>query len=190
MPRTKVVVKKEDAVGLVEMRRVKLSKLKDAPYNPRTISDEAMVRLERSVEVHGMVIPIVWNERTGNVVGGHQRKKVLEKIGAKEVDVVVVNVPLEQEKVMNVALNNQFISGDWDLEKLHSLITEAGNGFEELAQLPDFFVREMDRLFRAQEEIMSSNLSTSEEFKVLGIDEDKEREHAVICPKCGHVFAG
>lgn len=171
------------------MQRVKLSKLKDAPYNPRTISEEAMVRLERSVEAHGLVVPIVWNKRTGNVVGGHQRKLVLERRGAAEADVVVVDVPLEREKAMNVALNNQFISGDWDLEKLHSLMAEGGNGFEELAQLPDFFVRDMDKLFRAQEEVMSSDLSAPEEFKVLGIDEDKEREHAVICPKCGHVFA-
>lgn len=188
MPRAKVVVKKEDAVGLVEMRRVKLSKLKDAPYNPRTISDEAMVRLERSVEAHGMVIPIVWNERTGNVVGGHQRKKVLEKIGAKEADVVVVKLTDEQERQMNVALNNQFIAGDWDYEKLHAMLSEMGEQAQ-ATQLPDFFIRDLEKLFVASAEQVEQMMGENAEFKELTVDEVKEQEHSVTCPKCGYVFA-
>jgi hypothetical protein len=36
--------------------------------------------------------PIVWNEVTGNIVGGHQRYKVLVNEGATEVDCVVVHI--------------------------------------------------------------------------------------------------
>ncbi len=189
MAREKAQQAKEatDQAGLVTMQRVKLSKLKDAPYNPRTITEEAMARLERSVQEHGMVVPIVWNKRTGNVVGGHQRKLVLERRGAREADVVVVDVPLEREKAMNVALNNQFISGDWDLEKLYDLGREIGGDFAGLTQLPDFFMRDMDKLFRGVE--AAGDPTVPAEFKELGIDEEKEREHAVTCPKCGHVFA-
>jgi hypothetical protein len=187
MSRTKVVVKKEDAVGLVEMRRVKLSKLKDAPYNPRTISDEAMVRLERSVEAHGMVIPIVWNERTGNVVGGHQRKKVLEKIGAKEVDVVVVKLTDDQERQMNVALNNQFIAGDWDYEKLHAMLSEMGEQAQ-ATQLPDFFIRDLEKLYAANTEQLNQTVDEGAEFKELGIVDTADSKSVMECPKCGHVF--
>ena len=36
--------------------------------------------------------PIVWNEVGGNIVGGHQRCKVLKAEGATEVDCVVVHI--------------------------------------------------------------------------------------------------
>jgi hypothetical protein len=65
-----------------EIREVDLEKLEPAPYNPREISSEASGRLSHSIGEFGLVEPIVWNERTGHVVGGHQRLKVLEQTGA------------------------------------------------------------------------------------------------------------
>ena len=60
-----------------ESRTMKVADLTGAPYNPRTISDEAMKGLSASIERFGLVQPIVWNRRTERVVGGHQRLKVL-----------------------------------------------------------------------------------------------------------------
>ena len=40
----------------------------------------------------GYVEPIVWNKRTGNIVGGHQRYKILIDMGMQEVDCVVVDL--------------------------------------------------------------------------------------------------
>jgi len=59
------------------------------------------------------VEPIVWNERSGHVVGGHQRLKVLEREGAKTTKVVVVDLDPEREKALNVALNSRHIQRDW-----------------------------------------------------------------------------
>jgi DNA modification methylase len=74
---------------------------------------------------------LVWNKRTGNLVGGHQRLKVLVASGATEVDVSVVELSLEREKALNIALNK--ISGDWDQKKLAELL-------DELSKTPDFDV--------------------------------------------------
>lgn len=65
----------------MEIREVPVEKLNPAAYNPRKDlkpGDPEYEKLKRSLDTFGCVEPIVWNERTGNVVGGHQRLKVLK----------------------------------------------------------------------------------------------------------------
>jgi DNA modification methylase len=59
------------------------------------------------------VQPVVWNKRTGNVVGGHQRLRALAAEGATEVDVAVVDLGDAEEKALNLALNSESIQGSW-----------------------------------------------------------------------------
>ena len=66
-----------------------IADLKPAPYNPRRIEATAVAGLRASIERFGNVQPIVWNRRSGYVVGGHQRLKVLEAKRVKTTDVVV-----------------------------------------------------------------------------------------------------
>lgn len=40
-----------------------------ADYNPRTISDAALKGLAASIERFGLVEPVVWNKRTGIIIG-------------------------------------------------------------------------------------------------------------------------
>jgi len=99
--------------------------LNPAKYNPRKDlqpGDPEYEKLLRSVEEFGYVEPIIWNERTGNIVGGHQRFKVLSQIGYTEIECVVVNLDEQREKALNVALNK--ISGEWDLSKLTDLLPD------------------------------------------------------------------
>lgn len=84
-----------------------------ADWNPRTIADESLYGLEKCILRYGLVQPIVWNERTGRVVGGHQRLKVLKKNGAVRTHVVVVSLSADEEKSLSVALNNEKIQGEW-----------------------------------------------------------------------------
>ena len=79
----------------------------------------------------GCVEPLVWNKRTGNLVGGHQRLKILVAKGEKKVDVSVVDLSIEREKALNVALNK--VQGGWDEARLAELL-------DELSKLPDFDV--------------------------------------------------
>ena len=99
-----------------------ISELVPAAYNPRKISKGDYEKLKRSLQEFGYVEPIIWNERTGKVVGGHQRLKVLADLGETEIACVVVDMPEAQEKALNIALNK--ISGDWDTEKLSALIDD------------------------------------------------------------------
>ncbi len=58
----------------MDIRKIPIEKLNPAPYNPRQDlrpGDAAFEKLRRSMSEFGCVEPIVWNERTGNVVGGH-----------------------------------------------------------------------------------------------------------------------
>ncbi len=109
-----------------------LRELAPAPYNPRQISPEALAGLRGSVERFGLVEPIVFNRRTGRVVGGHQRLKVLEAMGETQTQVVVVDLPEAEEKALNVALNSPSIAGEFTPE-LHALIAEIEAALPDLA---------------------------------------------------------
>ncbi|MBX3379062.1 MAG: DNA modification methylase [Phycisphaeraceae bacterium] len=107
------------------VRTIAISKLKPAAYNPRQSlqpGDPDFSKLEVSLSEFGLVEPLVWNRRTGNLVGGHQRLAVLRHQGIKSVDVSVVDLPLLKEKALNIALNK--IQGAWDEHKLAALLDE------------------------------------------------------------------
>ena len=119
-----------------------------ADYNPRKDlkpGDAEYEKLKRSIEQFGYVEPVIWNQTTGHVVGGHQRLKVLMDMGMTEVDCVVVARDEEKEKALNIALNK--ISGDWDKDKLALLIADLqGADFD--VSLTGFEPAEIDDLFK------------------------------------------
>lgn len=103
----------------------KIANLIPADYNPRKglkPGDPDYEKLKHSMKEFGYVDPIIWNQQTGRVVGGHQRLKILQDEGLKEAECVVVNLDEEKEKALNIALNK--ISGDWDKDKLALLMTD------------------------------------------------------------------
>ncbi len=107
------------------IKKISISKINPAPYNPRLdlkSGDPDYKKLKKSINTFGYVDPLVWNERTGNLVGGHQRFKILKESGYDEIEVSVVNLDLNKEKSLNLALNK--ISGDWDEDKLSALLQE------------------------------------------------------------------
>lgn len=93
----------------------KISELSPAVYNPRTISDDALAGLARSIEKFGLVEPIVVNIRTKRptVVGGHQRLKALQSLGVAEAVCVTVSATKAEEKLLNLTLNNPQIQGEF-----------------------------------------------------------------------------
>lgn len=99
-----------------------------AEYNPRVISEDARKRLRKMIAKHGLVQPLVWNRRTGNLVSGHQRLAApdsLERSRDYDLLVAVVDVSEREERVLNVQLNNPSMQGEWDLDKLTELAEEA-----------------------------------------------------------------
>ncbi|MDY6077486.1 DNA methyltransferase [Mobiluncus sp.] len=107
------------------IKQLPIGELKPAEYNPRkdlTPGDPEYDRLKRSLTEFGYVEPVIFNQTTGRVVGGHQRLKVLADLGNEAVDCVVVELDETREKALNVALNK--ISGEWDENKLALLIAD------------------------------------------------------------------
>ncbi len=109
----------------MKIKTISIDKINPASYNPRRDlkpDDKEYKQLVKSMDEFGCVEPLVWNKRTGNLVGGHQRFKIILAQGAKEAQVSVVDLPIEKEKALNIALNK--IGGDWDRTKLAELIDE------------------------------------------------------------------
>ncbi|UOQ43365.1 site-specific DNA-methyltransferase [Halobacillus salinarum] len=109
----------------MNIQSIKTANINPSVYNPRrdlNSKDEEYQKLKKSIQEFGYVDPLVWNKQTGNLVGGHQRFKILLEDDPEEIQVSVVDLPLEKEKTLNIALNK--IEGGWDEEKLQVLLQE------------------------------------------------------------------
>ncbi|SFU40030.1 DNA modification methylase [Alicyclobacillus macrosporangiidus] len=173
----------------MNIQRVPVGQINPSPYNPRIDlhpGDPVYEKLRRSIAEFGLVEPIVWNQRTGRVVGGHQRLKVLQEMGITETEVVVVDLDDTREKALNIALNK--IQGEWDMPKLKDLLEELDTGeldieitgFD-LAEVEDLLTRfteddEDDEHFdvaKALQEIVDARIQPGEVWR-LG-------QHLLIC---------
>lgn len=109
----------------MNIRRMNLTELKPAEHNPRKDlqpEDAEYQKIKRSLESFTLVEPLIWNEKTGHLVGGHQRIKVMQELGYTETEVSVVSLDEKDEKILCILLNRA--KGRWDNPKLAELITE------------------------------------------------------------------
>lgn len=128
----------------METTKIKLKDLRRAEYNPRIMPDSEMSALKESIKTFGFVESVVVNthscslcgDRKNILVGGHQRTLAIEALWAnreqiKGIDTEgdeayipanLVDLHLEQEKLLNLALNK--IKGKWDEKKLSDIIVE------------------------------------------------------------------
>jgi ParB-like chromosome segregation protein Spo0J len=125
----------------LEVRSLPIEKLIPAPYNPRLIlqpDDRRYQKLARSLREFGLVEPLIWNETTGHLVGGHARLAILKSMNVRQVPVSVVRLSVEREKALNVVLNNLEAQGRFDPDRL-------ANVLEELADLPELELTGFDQ---------------------------------------------
>ncbi|MEB6179708.1 site-specific DNA-methyltransferase [Enterococcus casseliflavus] len=110
----------------MEIKVMKLSDLKAADYNPRVDLVPGMdeyEKLKQSILEFGFVDPPIFNVQTKNLVGGHQRVAVARDLNLfEEIEVSIVDLPVDKEKALNLALNK--ISGQWDEDKLAILLQD------------------------------------------------------------------
>jgi len=84
----------------------KISELKDYSKNPRTLSKDQEAHLRQSLTKFGLIDkPIINTDNT--IIGGHQRKRTLKKMGLKEIEVNVPSRPLDEKEIeeLNIRLN-------------------------------------------------------------------------------------
>src|SRR6185369_9190974 len=95
--------------------------------NPRTMDPEAKRLLKVSLEKFNLAEPLIWNKRSGRLVGGHQRISILDKKqGYPATDytlpVIVVDLDEKKEKRLNIWLNNPSAQGHFERDKFLSLL--------------------------------------------------------------------
>lgn len=144
----------------------RIDEINRAKYNPRIDlrpGDEEYESLRNSLDTFGLVIPLIWNERTNTLVGGHQRLTVLENNGEEEVEVSVVNLDEMQEKQLNIALNKT--GGDWDEAKLQTLLNELGDDATETGfTLPEIDTLQNDINGLIDDKFLDRELAKLEDF--------------------------
>jgi ParB-like chromosome segregation protein Spo0J len=117
-----------------EIREIKT--LRENPDNPRRLSTKQGNELKNSLSKFGQCEPIVI-QPDGTIIGGHQRCRVLKKMGEKSVDTYVPNEPLSDAEVKELTIRLNKNQGDWDFDMLANLwevdlLLESGFTTEEL----------------------------------------------------------
>ncbi len=99
---------------------VPLTELRHPDYNPRKMTDKQMEDLTKSLQEFGQVDPLVVNvhpERKGIIVGGNQRYEAMKNEGYSECVIWEVNLPVSKEMELNIRLNKNV--GSWDYDTLY-----------------------------------------------------------------------
>jgi ParB-like chromosome segregation protein Spo0J len=159
-----------ESLRFAPVETVDVAKLLDAPYNPRrklAPGDPEYEKLKRSMGTFGLADPPVWNRTTGHVVGGHQRIEVLRREFPETtaIPVAVVELDLEREKALNVALNK--IEGSWDEDGLARLLDELRDSAID-ETVTGFDTLEIDAILAEFAEARSDDQPEAEAFKVEG----------------------
>lgn len=156
----------------MEIVNVPIGELKAAEYNPRRMTKKEAKDLTTSIRRFGFAEPIVVNnhaDRMNVIIGGHQRVEVAKTLGIKEVPVVYITLAPEKERELNLRLNKNL--GSWDYELLANIDVEL------LADV-GFTAKEMGSMFDLDPE---AEELTDGEMGEVG-------PGAVTCPECGNSF--
>lgn len=170
----------------MEIKELSLKELKPAAYNPRKKlkkGDKEYEKIKQSLLKFGYVDPIIVNEDL-TVIGGHQRLTVLKDLDYETAKCVIVNLPKEDEKALNIALNK--ITGQWDEALLADLLLDLQEsdfsldltGFEP-PEIDDILSNVHDKElsedeFDVEEELKKPTVSRHGDIWQLG-------KHRVIC---------
>jgi hypothetical protein len=173
----------------IRIKLMLVSDLTDDPDNPRGMTEDARGALAASLRRYGMKDLPCWNEKTGEVIGGHQRLKDLRAAGIEAVPVVVANEDRERQREMNIALNNPHIGGYFTnalADQLHALAAAIPT--------PDFntlgfgdLVADLDEIARKAQLALQRSLAQDKPVEPLGVqvcepgDVWKLNKHRVMC---------
>jgi len=102
-----------------QLKTYKLADLTDYFKNPRHITETEFKQLKKSLDTFGLIDkPIINADAANTIIGGHQRKHVLEANGETECECWVPDRELTEREVeeLNIRLNKN--TGDWDFDVL------------------------------------------------------------------------
>jgi len=108
--------------GDLKIEHLPIDALRPDPANPRRIGERELESLTRSLQQFGVVQPVLARKSDNVVIGGHQRLVAARRLGWKTVPVIFLDLPPEQARLLNLALNK--ISGQWDQELLARMLSD------------------------------------------------------------------
>ena len=181
----------------------KIKDLNPAEYNPRKISDKQLELLNKSMKEYGDLSGIVFNVATGNIIGGHQRTKLLnpeaiiqkedcqDETGTTAIGYVItsegkfsyreVNWTEQKEKAANIAANKG--GGEWDFTKLKDLMEDLDTGELDL-ELTGFDNQEIEKLMIFTPESEKENLDNiNPAIELINLTEDLKLFISLISAK-------
>lgn len=103
----------------MEIKRIKISKLKINPDNPRIIKDDKFDALVESIKNFPEMLdirPIVCNSDM-MILGGDKRFKASKEAGLKEVPCIIAD-QLTEDQQKEFIIRDNVSSGDWDYKIL------------------------------------------------------------------------
>jgi hypothetical protein len=134
---------------LLTVEQVPIDQLRPDPANPRRIGEDELDSLERSLRQFGFVQPVLARREDGVVIGGHQRLLAARRLGLATVPVTYLDLPIEQARLLNLALNK--IGGSFDDALLARLLADLGTNPAVDLTLSGFGEDEIKDLLRSLE---------------------------------------
>ena len=162
----------------MRIEKILINKLKPATYNPRQITKKQYNDLKESIDRFGLVDPIIVNEKTMTIIGGHQRYKIwkenAEQSNVDDITIpcVVLDLNKEQERELNIRLNKS--GGEWDMDIL-------ANEFD-IEELKDWGFKDLefgfniDKIEEEQEEIATITIKEDDLVKAQKLHDDLKKK--------------
>ena len=110
------------ATAPLTVEQLPIADLHPDPGNPRRIEEAELAALTRSIATFGVVDPVLARRADRRVIAGHQRLVAARRAGLTTVPVILLDVTVEDARLLNVALNQ--IGGDWDADLLARLLID------------------------------------------------------------------
>ena len=104
------------------VEQMPIADLHPDPGNPRRIEEDELAALTRSIATFGVVDPVLARRGDRRVIAGHQRLVAARRAGLTTVPVILLDLPVEDARLLNVALNQ--IGGEWDADLLARLLID------------------------------------------------------------------
>jgi len=111
-------------IGSIEKRleRVEISRIQVNDKNWRKHGRDQRRLFRSSIEEIGYLTPIIWNEKTGNLIDGELRFTEMKAMGEKEIEAIVVNVDAEEELKILALLDKISDMADGDKQRYQELV--------------------------------------------------------------------
>lgn len=142
------------------------------PDNARRHPLKQREAVESSLRKFGMIAPIIVNERTGNVIDGHERVWQGLQNDDAELPYITVDIDPADEATALLTFDRTGDLADWDADVIARLLPDVRTDLDPA----------LDRLMAelAEEVGVTPNLDP--------LDPPEPVDRSVTCPDCGSVF--